>query len=1731
MNKKTLEIWKRKLIELKEKRAKEPTPEIKELPPLPELEKEPSPTLLAEKLKAIKPAIDIIEKTGINLNQTIKALTISVKEKVELSKKKLIELKEKRVKKPLEIEELPPLPEFEKEPTPTLLAEKLEAIKEKLEFSKEKLIEFKEKKLPSKPLPEIEELPPLPEFEKEPTPTLLAQKLKTIQPAIDAIEKTRIRLNQTIKALRISIRERVGPWKKKLIELKEKRESLPEIEEIPPLPKFEKEPKPTLLAEKLEPITPIIEKIRVNVLSIKEKAVIKLEPLKKKLAELKEKRVKKPIPEIEEIPPLPEFEKEPTPTLLAEKIKLITGVIEKTKQSRASILFNEKLNVAKENIIDIKERIVKAEPLKYAVPLIILLLMFTTLFFLRPTISGYVIGSKEFSHSDDLNLVINNSGTYNWYLEHLGGLNSLRLNGSISKQGSATVYLEHDGKSYLIFDSSTLKEKGITTITGLAISDLNNDFNNENELINNENKSITIKLEGGGSKAINDIFKFNISSSFNWDVDYNKLCTRWDINDIRICHGSDDCCALIYGLESLGEWNSSLYLSYGRYGAGLENVVKAQVIYYDVNLSVPYSDIIYSDTSSSEANFEEVISFTDICIDTCLLPSFNATSYKLVFIIENATLKIDNIKYSVEKDINISRNAPELIKEFDNITLYKDEDLIIDLSTYFVDKDNDQLNYSSYKADNISIIIEDSIAKITPEYNFTGKRYIYFTASDSYYNATSNIFSINVIDKPFKPEDVNVSEESIKPKITINQPVKWIKVVNASNRVINLSINISSDALNVTVRDVKEDRIISDDKLKINDKGIIKNYSVYRAEKRIEQIEKIEDKLINKKVEITQEDPTAKQEITSINQELLTLKNEQNKLTGYVVAARSEKGIITRFFEWLFDVEITGYVVYEPTIEKEPNITSVIIEDIVKDIEIEYYTEAPISEEENITRGKRIIISSDVHYEDILAYTYLPIEAPRNAVHLYHLVNNTRQEVSIDKYDLNENSLIDYIEWIVPSLSNETYELIIEITGAEHLNETREFVADVYEYVNETDGITYTIPDGEYVRAYFERNLSFGYIIDIVVVNSTGSVEAYKNNSNVAIGRADNILEDKMYHITLNHTDSHSVFDLKSIGNITYDYIQDAETQKFYEDFDGDATGWIVVGDALDWTWKGNDVTHCINDGNADCIGGEDPANSRLIWNSAIDLSDCASGTARVYTARVWTDSDTDNVDYIYVGIAVGGGAWNDTNMTNGPSKIVSHELYLSDDYLVTNFNLSYYETADNNELQYVDGITVNCTLSVDETEPSFSANQTNASSTTYNGTVVQINMTITDASSNIDFYTLSHNDTAGGTWKNETLVDVSTSPINMVWNYSITNFPFTGGTFGWQVWANDTQGNPNASNIYTFTVAADTTEPSFSANKTNASSTTYNGTVVQLNLTITDDLAGVDFYRLMTNDTDDNTWVNETIVDASGSSSVSAIFNYSIHNFSTSGGTLGWRVWTNDTVGNVNLSGIYSLVVQATPDLIPPTYSNFKNNASGATKTNGVVNWSIDLADSGGTGGDLNFYFFAHNNSGTLRNVSNGTLSGTPAFVNKTITITQVRDNYICGQYWFNDTGGNVNQTNMSCFTVQNTAPTTPDVSYPANSKNYSSIPYINYSSSDADGDAISYTIYINGILNITTNVNVTQWNASDGYYNLTVTANDSSDFSANSSVRYFRLDTTEPSFSNNQTNASLMKIWKCYI
>src|SRR3989339_22365 len=131
------------------------------------------------------------------------------------------------------------------------------------------------------------------------------------------------------------------------------------------------------------------------------------------------------------------------------------------------------------------------------------------------------------------------------------------------------------------------------------------------------------------------------------------------------------------------------------------------------------------------------------------------------------------------------------------------------------------------------------------------------------------------------------------------------------------------------------------------------------------------------------------------------------------------------------DGNVTEEIIKEtelPDEFSESDLVKLIIENPVDEVEVEFETPGPQAIEEEISDFRKLItISSDIHYTDVLAYASLPKEANAEAISLWWLINGSRKAMDFDAYDTNNNSKIDYIEWIVPHLSNQTFEITIRV--------------------------------------------------------------------------------------------------------------------------------------------------------------------------------------------------------------------------------------------------------------------------------------------------------------------------------------------------------------------------------------------------------------------------------------------------------------------------------------------------------------------------------------------------------------------------------------------------------------------------------------------------------------------------------------------------------------------------------
>jgi Concanavalin A-like lectin/glucanases superfamily len=372
----------------------------------------------------------------------------------------------------------------------------------------------------------------------------------------------------------------------------------------------------------------------------------------------------------------------------------------------------------------------------------------------------------------------------------------------------------------------------------------------------------------------------------------------------------------------------------------------------------------------------------------------------------------------------------------------------------------------------------------------------------------------------------NVSITTLQFDAVIGKPVKWKKNVKMESPE-EIRIEIHKEAENVTVYKLNE--------VVVDEKETKKKEKVKEKE-----VTEVMEEITEEGVEDVEESVEEVEDVKEVKEK----KEKKEKITAEVISGKmsanlnlEDVGFLARTWNKIVST-ITGMVI---EVQETEEIKEVVIDENATEFDIEYETPAPMAFETDLTNGKQIVISSETHYENILAYTELENEVSASEIKLYHLVNGTRNLTQFEAHDLNNNSLTDIIYWVVPHLSNQTYELIIEISGAEHLDSNRTFISDIYSEVRALDGNwSEMIEEGEYVRVTFEVPLDNTKDITIYP-RGTGSVEVYEVGQDVLIAKFDSIVGNeynKVYLTELNGTQD--VFDLKVVnGSLEFDHIID----------------------------------------------------------------------------------------------------------------------------------------------------------------------------------------------------------------------------------------------------------------------------------------------------------------------------------------------------------------------------------------------------------------------------------------------------------------------------------------------------------------------------------------------------------------------------------------------------------------
>jgi len=332
--------------------------------------------------------------------------------------------------------------------------------------------------------------------------------------------------------------------------------------------------------------------------------------------------------------------------------------------------------------------------------LIIGMILILGLFLIKGGIIGQVVFSEANNYAQQLNLEVNENYEYLWVLEKPGRLEGVKLSGFFEQNTSAKVYLEHKNKKYLILNTDELnKYSRITSSVTKKNKKIKVD-SDINETTISSNKTISVDLEyksgtiydenNDGIETTNGVVDLTIEDTqFNLDFNEENLCTRWNVYSVEddentiVCYGSSKCCSFVDLPAARTDWDEPFYSAYGQYGATFNNIISAQVLYVDYNLSIedPFAEIYYSNWDNLSVNYyESTISFEDICVESCFLENFNEKEYRLIFEVDNGFLQINTASYTVtEKQDKIKVNLKVIDNNGDisgDYRLYKDNIII-----------------------------------------------------------------------------------------------------------------------------------------------------------------------------------------------------------------------------------------------------------------------------------------------------------------------------------------------------------------------------------------------------------------------------------------------------------------------------------------------------------------------------------------------------------------------------------------------------------------------------------------------------------------------------------------------------------------------------------------------------------------------------------------------------------------------------------------------------------------------------------------------------------------------------------------------------------------------------------------------------------------------------------------------------------------------------------------------
>jgi len=247
--------------------------------------------------------------------------------------------------------------------------------------------------------------------------------------------------------------------------------------------------------------------------------------------------------------------------------------------------------------------------------------------------------------------------------------------------------------------------------------------------------------------------------------------------------------------------------------------------------------------------------------------------------------------------------------------------------------------------------------------------------------------------------------------------------------------------------------------------------------------------------------------------------------------------------------------------------------------------------------------------------------------------NNGNQEMEFRAYDLDKNEKLDYVEWTVPHLSEQTFE-IIYISRAFELDENKEIVNDIYEQAKEKDGVWVTVPAGHYVRATFKKILDNTKDITIYAKSAESgtpsTIEVYPVYTDAdgnategpIVATFENIDKENTYKIYLTNLQTPTdVFDLKIVnGDVDIDQAVDPPVTLYWV---GNAGANVSVAT----NWKTTDPAGCGSGDASAAPGASDTAifDPDCDNGAVVDITDWSLTTLTLMSGYAGTFDNATN--------------------------------------------------------------------------------------------------------------------------------------------------------------------------------------------------------------------------------------------------------------------------------------------------------------------------------------------------------------------------------------------------------------------------------------------------------------------------------------------------------------------------